>query len=91
MPHFLGLVFLVLWVTSALSQPAPSGFPVTGIIQDPTNAAVPAAKVALKRADRSQEQSSSADATGTFRFERVLPGNYEIRYNTKASSSLLHA
>lgn len=33
----------------------------------------------LKRADGSGEQSRSADATGTFRFERVLPGNYEIQ------------
>ena len=33
----------------------------------------------LKRAEGSEEQSGSADATGKFRFGRVPPGNYEIQ------------
>jgi len=78
MRQFLGLVFLLMACINVPSQPLPLGFPVTGMIQDPTKAGIPGANVTLKPADGSAKQSRSADATGSFRFERVPPGNYEI-------------
>src|SRR5712691_10518410 len=67
------------FVAAVLSAQAPAGVAVTGTVLDPHQAGVLGAKVTLKRADGGEVQSTSADSTGTFRFEGVPPGNYEVR------------
>ncbi len=49
---------------------------LAGIIVDPSDAAVPSIRVLLKAADNKLE--TTTDAAGQFRFERVVPGNYEF-------------
>jgi hypothetical protein len=79
---------LALYV-SALSTEAqsPSGFSIAGTVLDPHQAGVFHAKVTLKRADGSDVQITSADSTGAFRFERVPPGNYEVRIEREGFKS----
>src|SRR5438034_10944691 len=63
----------------ALSQPSSPAFPITGIVLDPSHASVPGAKVAFRRAGASEQQTTTADAGGAFRFEALAPGRYEIQ------------
>ena len=77
---FLGIVCVaVASVALAQGQPRPA---VTGVVQDQTGAVLANATVELvsiSGAASSVVQSTTADGTGTFRFENVAPGQYELR------------
>src|SRR5579862_4638225 len=51
---------------------------ITGAVQDQTGGAVLGAQVDLVK-DGVQQRTVTTDASGVFRFENVLPGNYELR------------
>ncbi len=51
---------------------------ITGIVQDQTGAAFPGAEVDLLK-DGEQQRTIATDASGAFRFERLQPGNYQLR------------
>jgi Ca-activated chloride channel homolog len=51
---------------------------VSGIVLDATGAGVPGATVQLRSGAR-DERSAASDDRGEFRFEKLLPGQYEIR------------
>src|SRR6266568_1769213 len=63
----------------AYAQTDSAGFPLAGDVRDPTNAGVPGAKVVVKRTGEAQEQATTTDPAGSFRFEKVLPGSYEVQ------------
>ena len=79
-----GLAWRVVCVAIASSvaaqgQPRPV---VAGVVQDQTGAVLADATVELVSvagATSSVVQSTTADGTGTFRFESVAPGQYELR------------
>jgi hypothetical protein len=50
---------------------------VSGVVLDPTNAGVPAAKVTLTHAGTPQ-RTTTADGKGAFQFDAVAPGNVTI-------------
>jgi hypothetical protein len=79
MRALLGMSLLFGACQAALCQPPAPGFPLTGIVLDPSNAGVSGAKVALKGSGAGEQQTTAADAAGGFRFEAVLPGSYEIQ------------
>jgi len=74
-------VFAVL--ASISSTPAsgqtPAPVAVAGIVQDQTGAVLAAATVDLVNASGAVVQTTATDAAGLFRFERVAPGQYELR------------
>src|SRR6202521_2794209 len=77
-----GLTYLFLagaCVRIILSAQDASGVSVTGTVLDPHQAGVFGAKVTLKLADGNEVRSASADSSGTFRFEGVPPGNYDVQ------------
>src|SRR5262245_18508733 len=61
-----------------LAQSAPRGVTVTGVVQDQTGAVLPGAAVMLSSASR-DIQRAAADRSGVFRFERIAPGEYDVR------------
>jgi hypothetical protein len=61
----------------ALGQSAPN-LVITGTVQDQTGAAFLGAQVDLLK-NGEQQRTATTDASGTFRFERIPPGNYEVR------------
>ncbi|HMD34280.1 MAG TPA: carboxypeptidase-like regulatory domain-containing protein, partial [Vicinamibacterales bacterium] len=83
------LVQLVLFL--AMLQSASRGVAVSGVVQDQSGAVIPGARVVLAIAEdsrlklrapeepRTPEQATVTDASGAFRFERVAPGNYDVR------------
>src|SRR5262249_32216420 len=52
---------------------------VTGVAIDATGAVLPGAAVVLTSAGTGAAKTTTTDAGGTFRFESVPPGRYEIR------------
>src|SRR5437879_9937306 len=80
MRRYLFVYPVLLALTSlAYAQTDSAGFPLVGDVRDPTNAGVPGAKVVIKRTGEAQEQTTTTDPTGSFRFEKVLPGSYEVQ------------
>ena len=73
------LLLLSTFVAAVLNAQSPSGIAVTGTVLDPHQAGVFGAKVALKLADGTEVQSTSADSSGAFRFTEVPPGNYDLQ------------
>ena len=51
----------------------------TGVVSDPSGAAIPGAKVILIKQDTRTTQSAPTDATGTYRINQLLPGDYTIQ------------
>jgi TonB family protein len=49
-----------------------------GVVMDPTNAVVANAAVTLTNTDTGASISTTTDATGTYRFPNVDPGNYKV-------------
>jgi len=69
---------LLLLIASAAAAWGQSGlFPVTGVVVDQDGAAIAMARVVLRGANQ-QQRSTTTDATGAFRFERLTAGDYEI-------------
>src|SRR5712671_5234813 len=74
------LLPLSIFLASVLSAQNPAGVVVTGTVVDPHQAVVLGAQIRLNRADDGTVlQSTSADSSGAFRFDGVMPGNYDVQ------------
>lgn len=67
----IGLVRIVL------AQDSQPGVPVTGVVLDPTDAGVASAKITLRQGGATPA-TTNASPTGSFRFDAVQPGSYEV-------------
>src|ERR1041384_2088358 len=79
-PRVLPGALLIVLLTSAslaLGQAVPN-IAITGTVQDQTGAAFLGAQVDLLK-NGEQLRTSTTDASGTFRFDRVPSGSYEVR------------
>jgi len=80
---FFGLLVLTAAVFLTLAaEPAAQGAPqaiVTGVVQDQTGAILSGAAVDLLDTGGHVVESATTDGSGAFRFERVAPGQYQIR------------
>ena len=72
-------VLLLAALLNHIAQPATAGVAVTGVVQDQTGAVLAGATVELVGPSGSLAQSGIADGVGAFHFDRVAPGNYELR------------
>src|SRR6516164_4513525 len=59
---------------------------INGTVQDQTGAAFLDAQVDLLK-DGEQQRTTTTDSSGSFRFERVQPGNYEVRTHKEGFST----
>ena len=73
----IGLIVAVAVGVSA-QAPGPAGQTITGVAIDATGAVLPIADVVLTTSNATI-RTTTTDATGTFRFEGVPQGRYEIR------------
>ncbi|HEX3685268.1 MAG TPA: TonB-dependent receptor [Bryobacteraceae bacterium] len=55
---------------------------ITGIVSDPTGALVRDAKIQLKNLANNDIRETMSGSNGSYQFENLLPGNYEIRAQT---------
>jgi hypothetical protein len=71
------VVMAINGVAAASAQPA-TGQPVTGVVVDQSGAVLQSAQVELRTAAGAVVGSTQTDAAGTFRFEHVAPGRFEV-------------
>src|SRR5260221_8152241 len=69
-------IMLLLPATWLLAEPADQA--IRGVVLDESGAVVPGAEVVLKGQDGAAVSSLAADAGGTFSFERVATGRYNV-------------
>ena len=80
-----GLLTLILLspfvagLTRPVSAMAQTPSAISGVVVDPSNGILTNAPVELRSASGALLQSTATDANGTFRFDRVAPGRYQIR------------
>src|SRR6185437_9998168 len=81
LPVFSTLVaiglFAALAPNRAVGQSTTSG-DISGVISDPSGAAIPGATVTLTNADTGTTKTTSTSATGSYRFSLLQPGNYIV-------------
>ena len=71
---------LVCLLALGLAQSAPRGVTVAGVVQDQTGAVLPGAVVTLSGSGTATgTQEATTDQSGQFRFERIVPGEYDVR------------
>src|SRR5438034_10929201 len=71
----------------ASPQKTASVFSVSGVVLDPSDAAVSGATIILRGAHDRVERSAHADAIGGFRFDGVTAGTYEVRVDKSGFKS----
>jgi iron complex outermembrane receptor protein len=74
-------VFLFSTISVFAQGQAPPA--IAGSVLDPSSAAVPQATVRLFTRDAASQQTTTTDAQGRFRFERLAPGEYLIEARTE--------
>ena len=71
------VVMAITGVAAASAQPA-TGQPVTGVVVDQSGAVLQSAQVELRTTAGAVVGSTQTDAAGTFRFEHVAPGRFDV-------------
>jgi hypothetical protein len=74
----LVLSIVAALVLSAFASGQTFSGSIAGTVTDPAGAVVSGAKVQLKNVDTHDTRDSTADADGSYRFDNLLPGTYEI-------------
>lgn len=82
---FLALLFFAGWST-AQAQTSQPLFSVSGVITDQNEALVSDAVLTLSGGQLASDRSVKSDASGSFRFEKVAPGEYEIKASREGFS-----
>src|SRR6266513_2468310 len=80
------LVVVVCALAFALTESAPAlaqikgnnNTSLTGQVKDPQGASLPGATVTLYARERTFSLTTTTDSTGSYRFERLAPGEYLI-------------
>src|SRR5579859_2940102 len=95
--RFQKLTWLVMLTFGlALAVAAPAGAQVdtadlSGGVLDPQGAAIPGARVTVKKLDTGATRSTESDANGQYSFVGLTPGNYELSVDAKGFLSSVNS
>jgi carboxypeptidase family protein len=76
---------LLVLTQSALAQSGTTS--VTGHVKDPQGAHLPGATVTLYGRERTFSLTTTTDSTGTYRFDRLAPGEYLVEAEAEGFAS----
>jgi Carboxypeptidase regulatory-like domain/TonB dependent receptor-like, beta-barrel len=85
----LGVLFVLIGVGVALAQ-LPSGT-ILGVVKDASGGVVPGAAVTARSVDTGQSRSAVTEADGSYRFNALPVGNYEVRVEAKGFQVAVHS
>ena len=80
------LGFLILTPTVSFAQQASAT--VTGVVSDPSGAAVPSAQIALTNVNTSVVRTTTANSEGAYSLLNVMPGTYTIKAAAKGFTTV---
>ncbi|HUA16023.1 MAG TPA: carboxypeptidase regulatory-like domain-containing protein [Verrucomicrobiae bacterium] len=75
---FLALVLVAIVFPGLLRAQSLTTGDIAGTVEDPTGAAVPDAKVTAKNLNTGASETTTATATGAYRFSLLNPGSYSV-------------
>lgn len=84
----LGICLFLACAGAALAQAGRGG--VSGLVTDPSGAAVPAAKVTLLNHATGISQTTVATAAGLYSFVSLTPGNYQVTASAPGFEGVAH-
>ncbi|MBA3631692.1 MAG: TonB-dependent receptor [Acidobacteria bacterium] len=79
MKYFIGFLLLIIFSVVPVIGQNPSQTKISGLIKDQNDAVVVGARVFLLNLNTRMEKTTNTDSGGAFTFDKVVPGNYEIR------------
>ncbi len=84
---------MLLWTLSSLAQTAWGTGQISGIVNDPNQAALAGAQVILTNSETQDKVAAVSDGQGTYLFSSLQPGNYVVEadangFKPSASSAL---
>ena len=85
-----GVLFLLLFAaapSALLAQTASSGL-VSGVVTDPSGAAVPNATVTLEQHATGLKQTTQTDSTGRYAFPAVDPSDYTVKFSAQGFQAI---
>ena len=84
----LVLVFVLAHSALALAQATgTSNATITGHVKDPQGASLPGATVTLYARERTFSLTTTTDSTGSYRFEKLAPGEYLVEAEARGFAS----
>jgi vitamin B12 transporter len=83
----VSVLLLVLTHSALASAQASGNTSLTGHVKDPQGALLPSATVTLYAREHTFRISTSTDSTGSYRFERLAPGEYLVEAEAKGLAS----
>src|SRR5215467_11909587 len=89
--HRTGLFALLIGAVACYQLPFPAGAQttfgsITGVVSDPSGAAVPRAAVTVVNQDTEFSRSDVTSAGGVYSISNLLPGTYRVRVEGKGFS-----
>lgn len=78
----------ILVITPSLGLAQQASATVTGVVSDPSGAAVPSAQVALTNINTSVVRSTTANNEGAYSLLNVTPGSYTIKATAKGFATM---
>ena len=83
------VVLLCFWVmTASVSLAQQASATVTGVVSDPSGAAVPNAQIALTNTNTQVVRSTTANNEGAYSLLNVTPGSYSIKATAKGFTTM---
>ena len=84
----IAILFTLVFANQAVGQSLTAGG-ISGRVTDPTGAVIANAVVNLKSLDTGETQSDTASGEGTYRFNLLKPGRYEVSTSVAGFSTLI--
>jgi hypothetical protein len=90
MSRIIGCFLLVFMAVAVVLAQLPSGT-ILGVVKDASGGVVPAATVTARSVDTGQSRSTVTEADGSYRFNALPVGNYEVRVEAKGFQVSVHS
>jgi len=86
---FISRVVIIFFrLVCCAQEVAPAGVTLKGVVEDKTGAVVPGAKLTLTNKQTAAEIKAKPDETGSFTFEAVPSGKYELKVKAENFSTI---
>jgi len=83
MKRLIAFLLITICLTVSIAAQSSNRTKVSGSVKDPADAAVADARIFLLNTETRMERTTVSGADGSFAFESVVPGDYEIRVSAE--------